>query len=99
MLILVLIHLIEGLFPVIYLRCLKLSVGQFVVRKQGSVSLSSTEAEYISLSMATFEGLWIKELLISINSNINSFVLYEDNHSAIYCIYVMEPKAISIRNV
>ena len=35
-------------------------------RKQKSVALSSTEAEYIAASMATCEAIWLRKLLVAL---------------------------------
>ena len=46
------------------------SLGSGVVswfsRKQKSVALSSTEAEYIAASMATCEAIWLQKLLVAL---------------------------------
>ena len=53
-------------------------------RKQQCVSISSTEAEYVSLSEACQEGVWLKLLLKDFNiEQISKFVMYEDNQSCL----------------
>lgn len=52
-------------------------------RKQQTVSLSSTEAEYMALSMATTEACWLKQLLIDFSVHVNHVLIYEDNQSTI----------------
>lgn len=53
-------------------------------KKQTSVALSSTEAEYISLSAAACEVVWFKNLLCEIGIIIdNPVVIFEDNQSCI----------------
>ncbi|KAG5666630.1 hypothetical protein PVAND_014646 [Polypedilum vanderplanki] len=53
-------------------------------RKQVSVSLSSTEAEYIALTEATQEILWLKNLCEDFKINIKFPIeVKADNHSAI----------------
>lgn len=53
-------------------------------RKQKAVALSSTEAEYVSLSLASCEVIWLKEILIELNLPIDGpITLYEDNQSCI----------------
>ncbi len=48
------------------------------------VSRSSTEAEYIALSMATQEGIWLRRLMNDIVlRQDNPSVIYEDNQGAI----------------
>jgi hypothetical protein len=53
-------------------------------RKQSVVALSSTEAEYISLSQATKEVIWLRSLLSDLG-HIQSLptVIFEDNQPAI----------------
>lgn len=53
-------------------------------RKQTCVSLSSTEAEYIALSEACQETLWLRRLLQDMHQDINSATtIYEDNQSCL----------------
>lgn len=53
-------------------------------KKQQSVSISSTESEYIALSIAVGEACWLRKLLIDFNIDIKCPVtIYEDNQSAI----------------
>jgi len=54
-------------------------------RKQSTVALSSTEAEYIALVQAAKELLWIQQLLedLGITNVINRNIIYEDNQGAI----------------
>ena len=53
-------------------------------RKQTCVALSSTEAEYIALSEACQEGLWLIKLLKDFDKVINLPIkMYEDNQSCI----------------
>lgn len=52
-------------------------------RVQKTVALSSVEAEYMALSTATQEALHIKQLLESVEINVNGVVLYCDNQGAI----------------
>jgi hypothetical protein len=49
---------------------------------QKSVATSTSEAEYISLSGASKEGYWIKQLLDETTGARHSLVLKEDNRSA-----------------
>ena len=50
----------------------------------GSLLASSTaEAEYIALTAAVQEALWMKQLLIDLNVNIETpMTIYEDNKAA-----------------
>ena len=53
-------------------------------KKQTCVTLSTTEAEYIALSAAAQEALWMREFLANLNVNVDEPVtIYEDNQSAI----------------
>lgn len=54
-------------------------------KKQISVALSSTEAEYIALSVATCEACWLRKVIMEINHNISldPIKIFEDNQSAI----------------
>ena len=56
-------------------------------RKQQCVTLSSTEAEYVALSEATQEVLWLKRLLNDLHQNIERVVIKEDNQS---CLRMLE---------
>lgn len=56
-------------------------------KKQLSVSLSSTESEYIALSMAVTEACWLKNLLCDFNIVINDVIIYEDNQSVIKLVF------------
>jgi hypothetical protein len=51
-------------------------------KKQPCTSLSSTEAEYVSLSLAITEACWLKKLLMDFGCNIKIH-MYEDNQSVI----------------
>lgn len=56
----------------------------WITRRQNSVAVSSTEAEYMAVFEAVKEVLWIKSLLNSINVNMSEpITLYEDNQSCI----------------
>lgn len=53
-------------------------------KKQGIVALSTTEAEYVALSTATQEAVWLRRLLMDLNAFPNGpTVLMEDNQGAI----------------
>jgi hypothetical protein len=53
-------------------------------KKQPTVSLSTTEAEYVALSCATQEVIWLRRLLSDLEVNINEpMVMMEDNQGAI----------------
>ncbi|GKE84788.1 retrovirus-related pol polyprotein from transposon TNT 1-94, partial [Tanacetum coccineum] len=48
------------------------------------VALSTTEAEYITLTKAVKESIWLKGLLIELGVNLRSAVVNCDNQSAIH---------------
>ena len=53
-------------------------------RKQATVAKSSTEAEYVALSTATQEVIWLRRFLVNIGVSIKGPVqIYEDNQGAI----------------
>lgn len=54
-------------------------------RKQQTVALSSSEAEYVALSAAASEGIWLKGILedLGVLKTDELFTLYEDNHGCI----------------
>ena len=53
-------------------------------RKQATVAKSSTEAEYVALSMATQEAVWLRRLLHDIGVDIQlPTTIFEDNQGAI----------------
>lgn len=54
------------------------------MHKQSTISLSSTEAEYVSLSEGAFEAIWLQKLLIEMGFNdVYPTTIYEDNQSCI----------------
>lgn len=55
-------------------------------KRQPTVALSSTEAEYMALASATQEAMWLKQLQSELDKNcINKhIIIYCDNHSAIH---------------
>jgi hypothetical protein len=60
----------------------------WMTRKQNTVALSSTEAEYVSLSQAFCEAIWLRNLLEELGVQVDHPVpLYEDNQS---CIRIAE---------
>ena len=53
-------------------------------KRQASVAKSTTEAEYISLSLAAQEAIWLCRLLFDVGCDVDfPPVIYEDNHGAI----------------
>ena len=53
-------------------------------RKQSSVALSTVEAEYMALSVATQEAIWLRHLQEELGvTNTGPNLIYEDNQGAI----------------
>jgi hypothetical protein len=53
-------------------------------RKQTFVALSSTEAEYMAVSMASCESIWLHKLLTGLfDQELEPMVIYCDNQSCI----------------
>ena len=52
-------------------------------KKQATVALSTAEAEYIALSQAAQEGIWLKRLLCDLGVESMPTVILEDNQGAI----------------
>ncbi|KXJ70053.1 hypothetical protein RP20_CCG025001 [Aedes albopictus] len=64
------------------------STSVWLTRKQPTVSLSSTEAEFVALCTAACEGVWLVRLLADLGIKIGDpVVYYEDNQS---CLRVAE---------
>eukprot|EP00253_Pinus_taeda_P001572 PITA_01572 len=64
------------------------SIGSTTVswysEKQRSVALSSTEAEYMAASLAAYEAIWMRKILVSLfESHLDPTVIYCDNQSFI----------------
>lgn len=61
--------------------CYKLSgsVISYECKKQQTVALSSTEAEYMAVSEATKEAIYLKNLLSEIIGCEYTIILYNDN--------------------
>lgn len=64
-------------------------------KKQNCVAMSSTEAEFISLSEACKEAIWLRKLLADFNLKQNQpTVIYEDNQS---CLSFIKEEQLSAR--
>lgn len=57
----------------------------WISKKQPTVALSTTEAEYMAMSSVTQEGIWLKNLHNDIfdNRKIQEITIYGDNQSAL----------------
>ena len=67
-----------------YIFCLGKSTISWCSRKQNTVALSSTEAEYTSATEAACEGVWLRKLLNDLGrKQEGSTTIYCDNMSAI----------------
>lgn len=53
-------------------------------RKQATVALSSTEAEYAALSNGACEAIWLKEILNFFQFNFATIIIKEDNQPCIH---------------
>ncbi|KAG5869781.1 hypothetical protein JTB14_022626 [Gonioctena quinquepunctata] len=63
-------------------------------KKQTSVALSSTEAEFISLSEASQQAIYLKGLLQDFQQDVTTTVMFEDNQS---CLKLLDNERISDR--
>lgn len=64
-------------------------------RKQTCVSLSSTEAEFVSLSDACQEAVWLQRLLLDFHQRVNTpITIFEDNQS---CLKIAKDEKFSNR--
>lgn len=59
----------------------------WATKRQQTVSLSSTEAEFVSLCNAAKEGIWLSSLLGEMGIATGTFTIYEDN---VPCISIAE---------
>jgi len=60
------------------------STISFSCKKQATVALSTTEAEYIALAATVQQAIWIRELLNSLNLKLpQSIIIFEDNQATI----------------
>lgn len=63
------------------------SIVAWSSKKQTSVAMSSTEAEYIAASLASKELLWLRQLLIDMKVPVTKTInMYEDNQACIRLI-------------
>lgn len=63
-------------------------------RKQTCVSLSTAEAEFVALSEASQEALWLRRLLKDMDEEQSIITLFEDNQS---CLHMLETEKFSNR--
>ncbi|KAG5888857.1 hypothetical protein JTB14_031415 [Gonioctena quinquepunctata] len=63
-------------------------------KKQTCVALSSTEAEFISLSEASQQAIYLKGLLQDFQQDVTTTVMFEDNQS---CLKLLDNEKISDR--
>lgn len=70
-------------------------VISWMCRKQTCVALSSTEAEFVALSEACQEAIWIRKVLLDLNQTIDSpTLIHEDNQS---CLKLISGEKLSNR--
>lgn len=63
-------------------------------KKQSTVAVSSTEAEYVALAEAAREGIWLSNLLSIFDVKIPYIIVFEDNQSCIKLTKRMEHKRL-----
>ena len=64
-------------------------------RKQSTVALSSTEAEYVALASASMELTWMQNLLADFGIIIGDpIVIFEDNQSCIHLLNKWEHRRL-----
>lgn len=68
-------------------------------KKQSTVALSSTEAEFVSLCEAAVEACWLKKLLKELNVDLCNILLYEDNQSTIKSVKNSDQKRLKHMDV
>lgn len=67
-----------------YLFFLKQSLLSWLSRKQTTVALSTTEAEYVAATSAAQEAMWLRNLLVDFGiQQVGATIIYEDNQGAI----------------
>ncbi len=67
----------------------------WATRKQNSVALSSTEAEFVSLATAVAELLWVKQLLIELGVPLTDCIpVFEVNQPCIHALEAWETKRL-----
>ena len=65
-------------------------------KKQTTVALSSTEAEYVAAALAAKEGLWLKSILLELDViKLSHIKMYCDNQS---CINIIVNLNLSYQN-
>lgn len=55
-------------------------------KKQATVALSTTEAEFVSLCEAAIEACWIRKIMLDLDISVNSITIFEDNQSTIKAV-------------
>lgn len=60
------------------------NIVSWSTKKQNTVSLSSTEAEYKALCFAVCESVFLKGILSDISVSVDFVVMYEDNQSCLH---------------
>ncbi|XP_071653225.1 uncharacterized protein [Temnothorax longispinosus] len=67
----------------------------WTTKKQSTVALSSTEAEYVALATTATELLWLKNLLVDLGVSCEEPIkIYEDNQSTIHLLQQWEHKRL-----
>ncbi len=55
----------------------------WLIKKQASVALFTSEDEYVALSLATQEAIWLRRLLTEVGVQRGPVMVMEDNQGAI----------------
>lgn len=63
-------------------------------KKQQTIALSSTEAEYVAMAAATQDVMWLKGLLNDMKIETDAIPIYEDNQGAIFMAKNLECKRV-----
>lgn len=78
------------------------SVVSWESSKQKTVALSSTEAEYMAISEAAKEAIYLRGLLLELTGNATNITLFNDNQSALNLsvnpVYHKRSKHIDVRH-
>jgi len=89
-----LIEFAEWLGSKVNLRIFGATVS-WTTRKQPTVALSSTEAEYVALASAVTELIWLKGLMHDLDIHIEEpIIVYEDNQSCIHLLDKWEHRGL-----
>lgn len=66
-----------------YVFCIGAGAISWSAKRQPTIALSSLEAEYMALTQASKEALWIKRLLNEFGINIPTVIIFGDNQGSL----------------